>query len=87
QVETFAQEKSWKKFVLAFNMSPLEVLRSESTDEFMIIRKQYRKRIFEIHPDRNTNDDAVEQTRRLTLAWEVIKELNDKGLLESDDKS
>jgi hypothetical protein len=77
----YGQSKAWVEYVVAFGQTPLQVLRAEAGDDYSALKKKYRRRIFETHPDRNKSPDAAEQARKVTLAWEVVEELRKRKLL------
>ncbi|GAG30007.1 unnamed protein product, partial [marine sediment metagenome] len=67
---------NWRKFVLAFDKTPLEVLNSGPEDSLRSMRTQYRKLLSQA--GRDETDAKV-----VTLAWHVVVDLDlrKQGLL------
>lgn len=65
------------------NENLYKILRIERTNDIEKIKKAYKKLIITHHPDKNKQVDTVEIFEKIRKAYEILKNLDTKGLYDS----
>ena len=70
-------------------MCHYEILQIEKTASFDDIKKAYRQRALQLHPDKNQHDPqgATEKFARLQNAYAVLSDVNERAWYDSHRES
>ncbi len=80
----FEANHKWQLFVRQSGRTPFMVLQANPGDSFAELKRRHRQSLMAVHPDRNASPMAAERTSVVNLAWEVIVDLQEQGLLEQN---